>query len=75
MAAISRRTPFLPGLSRWVLILLVLPYAAFAISSAGAEVLHQAGGAVDVKVRSAPVFFIVHALAGTAALVAGHYSG
>lgn len=51
--------------------LLIVAYAAFAVSASGAEILHQLGLAEDVKRRSAPIFFIVHALAGTTALVAG----
>lgn len=71
MAVMTGGALSLPRLARWGLILLVVPYAAFAISLAGAEALHQVGSVVDVKERSAPIFFIVHALAGTAALIAG----
>jgi uncharacterized membrane protein len=51
--------------------LLIVAYAAFAVSASGAEILHRLGLAEDVKRRSAPIFFIVHAFAGTTALVAG----
>jgi hypothetical protein len=52
-------------------VLLILAYAGFAASAAGAEVLHLLGLVDDVPFRSAPIFFVVHALGGTAARVAG----
>lgn len=64
--AVKKRT-----LAQWGPVLLVLPYAAFALSSGGAELLHQLGFTTDVKERSAPIFFVVHAVVGTVALVAG----
>jgi uncharacterized membrane protein len=51
--------------------LIVLAYAGFALSSAGTELLHQLGLADEARPRSAPIFFVVHALAGTVALVGG----
>lgn len=71
MAMRRRWARYLQKLAQWGLFLLVLAYGAFALSSAGAEVLHQMDATVDAKERSAPIFFIVHAFAGTVPLIAG----
>lgn len=71
MAMKRRWGAYLQKLAPWGLFLLVLAYAVFALSAAGAEVLHQLGATADVKERSAPIFFIVHAIAGTVPLIAG----
>lgn len=67
-AAVRRRL----RLMAWgVLAAAVLPFALFALDSAASEVLHRLGLAVDVRERLAPVAFVIHAFAGTLALVGG----
>lgn len=49
----------------------IAPFALFALDSAGSEVLYRLGLAMDVRERLAPVAFVIHAFAGTLALVGG----
>ncbi len=53
------------------LLALLLPYAAFAVSAAGAEVLHLFRLAPDVCFRGALFVFVVHVITGTMALLGG----
>jgi hypothetical protein len=52
-----------------VAALLVGAYAAFALSMGFSELAHLLGLGPEVKYRATPVVFVVHALAGTVALV------
>lgn len=46
-------------------------YTAFALSMGVSELLYLLGAAPEVKHRATPIVFVVHALAGTVALVIG----
>ena len=58
------------GLGRWVLLLVVSAYVAYALGAAWAEVIKGVEGTVAGG-RSAPVPFILHAVTGAFALLGG----
>src|SRR3954449_105320 len=58
-------------LAWWILFLVCGVYALFAFYLALVGALSLLGFAVDARPRAAPVIFIVHALAGGVALIAG----
>lgn len=61
----------LKQLGWWVLFLICVFYALYAVYMGGVEILHQLGIVADAKYRATPLVFIVHALAGFAALITG----
>ena len=62
---------FLKQLAWWVFFLICAFYGIFALSMGIVEILSQLGLVADAKFRAAPFLFIVHALSGGAALIAG----
>jgi len=62
---------FLKQLTWWIFFLLCTFYGIFAFSMGIAEILSQLGWATDAKFRAVPFLFIVHALSGGVALIAG----
>ena len=68
-----RRNPanLLKQLGWWVLFLVCVFYALYALYMGGVEILHQLGIVQDAKYRATPLIFILHALAGFAALITG----
>ena len=61
----------LKQLAWWVFFLICTFYGIFAFSMGIAEILSQVGWVADAKFRAAPFIFILHALAGGVALIAG----
>lgn len=55
----------------WGLLVICITFAGFAVWMGILEVLSLAGVEQDTKARAVPVVFVIHAIAGGAALVAG----
>ena len=62
---------FLKQLGWWILFLVCMFYAFYALYMGGVEILHQVGIVADAKYRATPLIFILHALAGFVALITG----
>lgn len=62
---------FLKQLGWWVLFFVCVFYAFYALYMGGVEILHQLGIVEEAKYRATPWIFIIHALAGFAALITG----
>lgn len=54
-----------------LLALIALPFGLFAVHAAGVETARLAGLDPRATARAAPPFFVLHALAGTVALISG----
>jgi uncharacterized membrane protein len=61
----------LKQLGWWVFFLVCSFYAAYALYMGLLEILSRLGLATDAPPRAAPVMFIMHALAGSVALISG----
>jgi uncharacterized membrane protein len=55
----------------WVLFLVCVFYALYALYLGGEEILHQLGIVQEAKYRATPLIFIIHSLAGFSALITG----
>ena len=62
---------FLKQLAWWIFFLTCTFYGVYAFYMGGTEILSQLGLVEGAKYRAAPFIFIVHALSGGAALIAG----
>lgn len=58
-------------LTWWILFLLVLVYAAFALAMGASELGYLLGLTSEANHRTTPLVFVVHALAGAVALLIG----
>ena len=67
----SRAGAILKGAGWWGLFIVCLTFGAFALWMGGLEVLYLAGFEETAKERAVPAAFIIHALAGGVALIAG----
>ena len=55
----------------WLSFLVCALYASYALYMGVVEILHQLGLVTDAPLRAVPVVFVIHALAGSVALVSG----
>jgi len=67
----SNTIPFLKQPAWWIFFLICVFYGVYAFYMGAVEILSQLGLTVDAKYRVVPFIFIVHALSGGVALIAG----